>query len=63
MLLELFVIKKLLPNEQELGSEFSLGYMGHYLESQLVRDLMASHKGDVKPGSPQNPGCLLSWGL
>lgn len=63
MLSELFVIKKLLPNEQELGSEFSLGCMGHYLESQLVIDLMASHKGGMGPGSPQNPGCLLSWGL
>lgn len=62
MLSELFVIKKLLPNEQELGSEFSVGYMGHYMESQLVIDLLASHKGDMGPGSPQNPGWLLSWG-
>lgn len=63
MLSELFVIKKLLPNEQELGSEFSLGYIGHYLESQLVIGFLAWHKGDMGPVSPQNPGCLLSWGL
>lgn len=41
MLSELLVIKKSLPSEQELGSEFSLGYMGHYLESQLVTGLLA----------------------
>lgn len=41
MLSELFVIKKSLPSEQELGSEFGLGYMGHYLESQLIIGLLA----------------------
>lgn len=35
MLSELLVMKKSLLSKQELGSEFSLGYMGHYLESQL----------------------------
>lgn len=45
-------MKKSLLSEQELGSEFSPGYMGHYLESQLVAGLQARHCGDVGLGYP-----------
>lgn len=49
--------KKSLPSEQELGSEFSLGYVGHYLESQLVAGLLAQRFGDMGLVSP------LEWRL
>lgn len=58
MLAELLVIKKKpLLSEQELGSEFGLGYVGHYLESQLVTGLLAQHCGDMGLVSP------LEWRL
>lgn len=64
MLSELPVIKKKksIWSEQELGSEFSLGYMGHCLESQLVASLLVQNRGDMGLVAPSEQRLLAKLG-